>query len=395
MELLIIAGIILALLFNFVNGLNDAANVITTVVATKALTPLKAVFVAATFTLIGPFLFSTAVAKTVGTGIIDPVLLTTPLILSGLVGAIFWIYFCTYFGIPVSSSHSLVGGVMGAGIGAGGFFAVLWPTSASIMGFIWYGLIGIFVGGVLFGAFAYWMGDRDISYFGLGGMMGFAFAIPLSMLLGLVEIRGIFAVVIFIIISPILGFIAAYMLAGMIIRFLSTASTPTRMNAFFKRIQIIAASMDAIGYGANNAQNAMGIITILLLAGGYISFQGDAFFVPFWVIIASCGAISLGTLLGGWKVVDKMAHHITKISPYQGFSASTSSSIVLFGMSFLGIPVSTTHATTGSIMGAGATRGPAAVRWGVVREIVAAWIITVPAAALVSYCFFVLNSIIF
>ncbi|MCP1662491.1 MAG: anion permease [Methanocalculus sp. MSAO_Arc1] len=391
MELLIIAGIALALLFNFVNGLNDAANVIATVVATRALTPLKAIVLAAFFTLVGPFLFSTAVAKTVGTAIVNPDLLTPSLVVIGLVGAVFWLYFCSHFGIPVSASHSLVGGIMGAGIAAGGIVAVLWPTTAAMTGFVYYGIIGTLVGGFIFGCLALAMGDRNMKYPALGALIGFAFAIPISMLLGLIEIRGIFAVAIFIIISPVLGFIAAYTLSGMIMRFLSRAGPPRKMNNLFKKLQIAAASLHAIGHGANDAQNAMGIITAILLAAGYIS----VFEVPIWVILASCGAISLGTLLGGWRVIDKMAHDITKIAPFQGFSASTSGGMVLSAMSTLGIPVSTTHAITGAIMGAGSTQGPAAVRWGIVREIVAAWIITVPAAALVSYCFFVLLSLLF
>ncbi len=389
MELLIISGIILALLFNFVNGLNDAANIIATVIATKVLTPLKAVGLAAFFILVGPLLFTTAVAKTVGEGIIDPDILTPSLIVIGLIGSVFWVYFCSHFGIPVSASHSLIGGILGAGIGAGGALAVLWPSGDVISGFIVYGLIVIAVGGLFFGSLALLMGERNLMYLGLGALIGFAIAIPSSMFLGLVEIRGIFAVAIFIIVSPVLGFIAAYSMAGLIMKYLHRASTPRKMNFIFKKLQVIAASLHAVGHGSNDAQNAMGIITAILLSAGYIS----TFEVPLWVILASCAAISMGTLLGGYRVIDKMAHRITKIAPYQGFSASTSGGLVLSAMSSLGIPVSTTHAITGSIMGVGSTQGPAAVRWGVVREIIAAWIITVPAAALVSYSFFTLISL--
>ncbi|MCP1715890.1 PiT family inorganic phosphate transporter [Methanocalculus alkaliphilus] len=388
MEILIIAGITLALLFNFVNGLNDAANIVATTIATKVLTPIKAIGLAAVFILIGPLLFTTAVAKTVGEGIVDSSILTPSLILIGLVGSVSWLYFCSHVGIPVSASHSLIGGIMGAGIGAGGFVALILPTSDVIADFISYGLIGVIGGAIIFGSLSYLIGDRNPMYLVMGGLIGFAAAIPASMFLGLIEIRGIFAVAIFIIISPVLGFLAAYTMAGMIMRFLSRAGTPERMNYIFKKLQIGATALHAIGHGANDAQNAMGIITAILLSAGYIS----TFEVPLWVIIASCGAISLGTLLGGVRVIDKMAHKITKIVPYQGFSASTSGGLVLSAMSSLGIPVSTTHAITGSIMGVGATQGASAVRWGVVREIVAAWIITVPAAAIVSYSFYMFIS---
>ncbi|MBR1369243.1 phosphate transporter [Methanocalculus chunghsingensis] len=391
MEILIIVGIILALLFNFVNGLNDAANSIATVIATKVLTPLQAVGLAAFFNLVGPLLFTTAIAKTIGKGIVDPAILTPFLLVTGLVGAVFWVFFCSHFGIPVSSSHSLIGGVMGAGIGAGGFFGVIWPSGEVIVAFLRLGFIGLLIGSALFGSFAWCLGDRKLLYFGLGAVIGFAVSIPVGMMLGLVEIKGILAVVIFIVISPTLGFIAAYGFAALIMRYLSHASTPRRMNYIFRKLQIVSASFHAIGHGSNDAQNAMGIITAILVAGGLLT----EFEVPLWVILASCGAISLGTLLGGWRVIDKLANRITRITPYQGFSASTSGGLVLSAMTALGIPVSTTHAMSGAIMGVGSTQGSAAVRWGVVREIIIAWIITIPAAAIVSYVFFAVASQVF
>ncbi|MDO8841034.1 MAG: inorganic phosphate transporter [Methanocalculus sp.] len=390
MELLIIAGIILALLFNFVNGLNDAANSIATVIATKVLTPLQAVGLAAFFNMVGPLLFTTAIAKTIGKGIVDPSVLTPFILVTGLVGSVFWVFFCSHFGVPVSSSHSLIGGLIGAGIGAAGFYAVVWPTWETIALFIELGLMGAVVGAVLFGTFACFCGDKKPIYFGLGAMIGFAITIPLMMLLGVIEIKGILAVIIFIVISPTLGFISAYAFAALIMRYLSHASTPRRMNYYFRKLQIVSASFHAIGHGSNDAQNAMGIITAILVAGGLLT----EFEVPLWVIITSCGAISLGTLLGGWKVIDKLANRITRITPYQGFSASTSGGLVLSAMTILGIPVSTTHAMSGAIMGVGTTQGSAAVRWGVVREIIIAWIITIPAAAIVSYIFFSLASLV-
>lgn len=388
MEFLIIAGIALALLFNFVNGLNDAANSIATVIATKVLTPLQAVGLAAFFNLVGPFLFSTAIAKTIGKGIVDPTMLTPFVLVTGLVGSVFWVFFCSHFGIPVSSSHSLVGGIMGAGIGAAGFFAVMWPDWNTIILMLEIALFGAVAGALIFGAIAYHAGDKKPIYFGLGAIIGIAVMIPTSMFLGIIEIKGILAIVLFIVVSPTLGFIAAYTFAAFIMRYLRNVSTPQRMNYIFRKLQIVSASFHAIGHGSNDAQNAMGIITAILLAGGFIT----VFEVPFWVIIVSCAAISLGTLLGGWRVIDKLANRITRITPYQGFSASTSGGLVLSAMTMLGIPVSTTHAMSGSIMGVGTTQGSAAVRWGVVREIVIAWIITIPAAALVSFCFFAIAS---
>ncbi|GAA5262752.1 inorganic phosphate transporter [Methanocalculus sp.] len=388
MEFLIIAGIGLALLFNFVNGLNDAANSIATVIATKVLTPLQAVGLAAFFNLVGPFLFSTAIAKTIGKGIVDPAILTPFVLVTGLVGSVFWVFFCSHFGIPVSSSHSLVGGIMGAGIGAAGFFAVIWPDWNTIILMLEIALFGAGAGALLFGALAYYAGDKKPIYFGLGAIIGIAIIIPISMFLDIIEIKGILAIVLFIVVSPTLGFIAAYAFAAFIMRYLSRASTPQRMNYIFRKLQIVSASFHAIGHGSNDAQNAMGIITAILFAGGLIT----VFEVPLWVIFASCAAISLGTLLGGWRVIDKLANRITRITPYQGFSASTSGGLVLSAMTMLGIPVSTTHAMSGAIMGVGTTQGSAAVRWGVVREIIIAWIITIPAAALVSFCFFAIVS---
>lgn len=388
MEFLIIAGIGLALLFNFVNGLNDAANSIATVIATKVLTPLQAVGLAAFFNLVGPFLFSTAIAKTIGKGIVDPAILTPFVLVTGLVGSVFWVFFCSHFGIPVSSSHSLVGGIMGAGIGAAGFFAVMWPDWDTIILMLEIALFGAGAGALIFGAIAYYAGDKKPIYFGLGTIIGIAVMIPLSMFLGIIEIKGILAIVLFIVVSPTLGFIAAYAFAAFIMRHLSRAGTPQRMNYIFRKLQIVSASFHAIGHGSNDAQNAMGIITAILFAGGLIT----VFEVPLWVIFASCAAISLGTLLGGWRVIDKLANRITRITPYQGFSASTSGGLVLSAMTMLGIPVSTTHAMSGAIMGVGTTQGSAAVRWGVVREIIIAWIITIPAAALVSFCFFAIVS---
>ena len=203
------------------------------------------------------------------------------------------------------------------------------------------------------------------------------------------EIKGILAVVIFIVVSPVLGFIAAFLLGILIMRILRN-SNPGRVNRGFRPLQILAGAWQSAGNGANDAQNAMGMITAMLFAAGIIS----VFEVPLWVIISSCLAISLGTLLGGWRVIDKMAHKITKIRPYQGFSASVAGGAVLSLMTSFGVPVSTTHAISGSIMGAGSTRGySSAVRWNNVRNIVMAWLITIPASAFLSGIVFLIISI--
>jgi PiT family inorganic phosphate transporter len=390
-EVVIILGITLALLFNFVNGLNDAANSIATIVATRALSPLKAVALASFFNLVGPLVFTTAIAATIGKGIVDTSIITPHLILAGLFGAVIWVFLTSFFGIPISSSHALVGGLLGAGIAAGGLTSILWPQWETVELLIGYMAIGAICGAILMGLIKNKTGANWKIRIGIGSLVGLSLTVPLLIALKIIEVKGILAVVVFIVISPMLGFISAYAF-GLIIMRIFYSYNPTRLNALFKPLQIIAGSFQAIGHGSNDAQNAMGVITAMLLAGGFLT----EFEVPFWVIIISCSAISLGTLLGGWRVVEKMAHKITKIRPYQGFSASTAGGLVLSIMTAFGVPVSTTHAMAGSIMGVGATRGYlSAVKWGIVREIVAAWVITIPASALVSWGVYVAYSSLF
>ncbi|ABN56971.1 MULTISPECIES: inorganic phosphate transporter [Methanoculleus] len=379
MDPIIVLGILLALLFNFANGLNDAANSIATIVATKALTPLQAVLLAGVFNLLGPLLFTTAIAATIGRGIVDPVSLTPMLILMGMVGAVLWVFMTSFFGIPVSSSHALIGGLLGAGIAAAGTGAVLWPSLVLIEQTIFYGLVGAILGAIVTGVVAHHRGDFKPWNLLLGGLIGVTMAIPLAIIAGFLKISGILAVVIFIVISPTLGFLSAFALATLV-TWIFRNHPPRRLSRTFKNLQIFSGSLQAIGHGSNDAQNAMGIITAMLLAGGLIA----EFSVPLWVILTSSLAISLGTLLGGWRVIDKMANRITRIRPYQGFAASTAAGSVLSLMTAFGVPVSTTHAATGAIMGVGATRGYSAVKWGVVREILVAWILTLPAAAIVA-----------
>jgi PiT family inorganic phosphate transporter len=389
MDPIIILGILLALLFNFANGLNDAANSIATIIATKALTPLQAVLLAGVFNLLGPLLFTTAIAATIGRGIVDPVFLTPSMILMAMVGAVLWVLATSYLGIPVSSSHALIGGLLGAGIAAAGTGAVLWPSFAVIEQALFYGLIGAVLGAIVTGALTLWKGEFRPWNLMLGGLIGVTLAIPLAIGMGYLKISGILGVLIFIVISPTLGLISAFVFGTLVVHIFRNYP-PRRLTSIFKNLQIFSGSLQAAGHGGNDAQNAMGIITAMLLAGGMIS----EFAVPLWVILVSSLAISVGTLLGGWRVVDKMANRITKIRPYQGFAASTAAGGVLSLMNVFGVPVSTTHAITGAIMGVGATRGYSAVKWGVVREILIAWILTIPAAAVVSgICFLIARAL--
>ncbi|MFZ3058173.1 MAG: inorganic phosphate transporter [Candidatus Methanoperedens sp.] len=322
MQEFIIFTIILALFFDFINGFHDSANAISTVVATKVLTPIRAVGMAAVGNLIGPLFFSTAIAATIGKGILNIELapnndILVMMIFSALVGAIIWDLITWYFGLPTSSSHALVGGLVGAGLAAIG------STS--------------------------------------------------------VNPAGVEKVVAFMVISPIIGMLAAFILTVFVIRAFYRVS-PSKINKYFKRLQLFSAFFYSVTHGTNDAQKTMGIITVLLVADGSLK----TFHVPLLVILAAHISISLGTFLGGWRIVKTMAQRITKLRPYQGFCAETSGGIVLASMAALGIPVSTTHVISSSIMGVGATDKLSAVRWGIARKIVGAWILTIPAAALIS-----------
>ncbi len=319
---IIIITIVLALLFDFVNGFHDSANAISTVVATKVLTPLQAVGMAAIGNLIGPLFFTTAIAATMGKGIINTDAIRSilsvqqfvVLILSALVGAIIWDLITWRLGLPTSSSHALIGGLIGA-------------ATVSV-------------------------GTKYISSSGVG------------------------KVLLFIVLSPIMGFVAAFILTLIVINIMRK-SAPAAVNGHFKRLQLLSAFFYSVTHGTNDAQKTMGIITIILVADGTLS----AFNVPLWVILASQAAISLGTFFGGWRIVKTMAQKITKLKAYQGFCAETAGGLVLANMAAIGVPVSTTHAISAGIMGIGATQGAKMVHWGVARNIVIAWIITIPASA--------------
>ncbi len=322
MQEFIIFTIILALFFDFINGFHDSANAISTVVATKVLSPAKAVAMAAVGNLIGPLFFSTAIAATIGKGIIKLELVPDNdvlvlMVFSALVGAIVWDLITWYLGLPTSSSHALVGGLVGAGLVAIGK--------------------------------------------------------------GVVNPTGVEKVVTFMILSPIIGMIAAFILTTIVIRTFYRTS-PAKINVYFKKLQLFSAFFYSVTHGTNDAQKTMGIITILLVAYGSLS----TFSVPIWVILICHISISLGTFLGGWRIVKTMAQKITKLRPYQGFCAETSGGLVLASMAWLGIPVSTTHVISSSIMGVGATDKLSAVRWGIARKIVGAWILTIPASAVIA-----------
>jgi len=318
-EVSVYIAISAALFFDFVNGFHDSANSIATVVGTRVLRPLYAVGIAAVANFTGPFIFGTAVALTVGKGIIQPSFSTVDVIFAGLIGAIIWDLVTWYFGLPASSSHALIGGLIGSALLAGGTSALVYP--------------------------------------------------------------GIEKTLTFIVISPTLGFCSAFGIA-IVIMYLFRKYTASYVNKIFGRIQICSSIFFSLTHGANDGQKTMGVITALLISGGML--DSTSFSVPTEVIFASAIAIALGTFFGGWRIVKTMAFKLTSLRPYQGFCAETGGGVILTSMAWLGIPVSTTHAIAGAIMGVGATKRLSAVRWGVGKRIVYAWIITIPASAAVA-----------
>lgn len=379
-EPLILFGIILALALNFVNGLNDASHSIATVVATKALSPAKAVFLTALCNVAGPFLFTTAVAATIGTAIINSNGLTPFSIVIAMGAAIILVFVATRAGIPISSSHAMVGGLLGAGIAVAGLSAIILPTWESVAEVVVYGLSGAVIGAISLGLFT--ASFKEDARFGamLGALCGASLVIPVMMVLGRIQISGLLAIVLFIFISPVIGMVGAFVF-DIIISHLFRHSRRNRMRRIFQPLHVLACLFQATAHGANDGQHAVGVITALLVSSGILM----TFDVPGWVILTSALAIGLGTCFGGWQVVDKMAKEITKIRPYQGFCAATASSAILVAVTHQGIPVSSTHAINGAIIGVGATRGKSAVQWRVVREMVTAWIITIPLAVVVAY----------
>jgi PiT family inorganic phosphate transporter len=311
---LAIAAIIIALIFDFVNGFNDSANSVATVIGTRVLKPLHAVALSAAANFVGPFVFGVAVATTIAKGIVSPDEITVYMIIGGLAGAIAWSSLCTYFGLPISNSHSLIGGIMGAGIIGLGFEQLVYG-----------GLTKVFTG---------------------------------------------------IIIAPIGGVIFGMVLVGIIIAVFAKRK-PAVVNRTFGRLSIISSAWLALTHGANDGQKTMGIIVLILFSADLIS----EIHMPLWVIFAAASAMGLGTFFGGYKVIKTLGLKITRLKPYQGFAAQTGGGVMLAIFALLGIPASTTHAITGSVMGAGAARRIRAVRWKVSRQIIFSWVITIPGAA--------------
>ena len=325
----LVALIFVALAFDFLNGLHDAANSIATVVSTRVLRPQYAVIWAAFFNFIAFLFFGLHVAQTVGTGIVAAEVVDAAVIFGALMGAICWNLLTWWLGIPSSSSHALIGGLAGAGMMKAGLTAIVWS--------------------------------------GLGVT---AAAIVLS---------------------PLLGFLLA-LLFVLIVSWAFVRSTPSAVDNTFRTLQLVSAALYSLGHGGNDAQKTMGVIAVLLFSQGFL---GAAFYVPFWVILTCQAAMGLGTLFGGWRIVHTMGSKITRLHPVQGFCAEAGGAITLFLATYLGIPVSTTHTITGAIIGVGAARKVAAVRWNVASNVVFAWIVTLPATALFGSAFYELGSFLF
>ena len=325
----LVALIFVALAFDFLNGLHDAANSIATVVSTRVLRPQYAVIWAAFFNFIAFLFFGLHVAQTVGTGIVAAEVIDAAVIFGALMGAICWNLLTWWLGIPSSSSHALIGGLAGAGMMKAGLTAIVWS--------------------------------------GLGVT---AAAIVLS---------------------PLLGCLLALLLV-LIVSWAFVRSTPSAVDNTFRTLQLVSAALYSLGHGGNDAQKTMGIIAVLLYLQGFL---GSAFYVPFWVILTCQAAMGLGTLLGGWRIVHTSGSKITRLHPVQGFCAEAGGAVTLFLATYLGIPVSTTHTITGAIIGVGAARKVAAVRWNVASNVVFAWIVTLPATALFGSVFYELGSFLF
>ena len=315
---ILVTLIVVALLFDFLNGLHDAANSIATIVSTRVLRPQYAVFWAAFFNFVAFAVFGLHVANTVGSGIVDAHIVDDRLVFAALAGAIVWNVVTWLLGIPSSSSHALIGGLVGAGFGKAGTSAIVWAgiikTSAAIV------------------------------------------------------------------LSPLLGFFLALLLV-LAVSWICLRAAPITVDSTFRVLQFVSASLYSLGHGGNDAQKTMGVIAVLLFSHG---LSGDTFHVPLWVVLSCQAAMALGTLFGGWRIVHTMGSKITRLTPMQGFCAETGGAITLFLATALGVPVSTTHTITGAIVGVGAARRVSAVRWNVAQGIVVAWVITMPAAALIS-----------
>ncbi|MZP30161.1 inorganic phosphate transporter [Heliobacterium undosum] len=315
-EIVVFAVVFLALAFDYINGFHDTANAVATSVSTRAISPRNAIMLAAVMNFVGA-LSGTAVAKTIGSDIADPGAVTLSVILAALVGAIFWNLLTWYYGIPSSSSHALIGGVIGAVVAGQGVTHLKWA--------------------------------------------------------------GIKKIVFILLASPIIGLVVGFFIMTAL-WWLSRKWTPGRVNQRYLRLQILAATAAAFSHGSNDAQKSMGIITMALFSTGMIA----TFEVPKWTIFACALAMALGTAVGGWKIIRTMGGRIVKLEPINGFAADLSSSMVIYGASLFGMPVSTTHVVSSCIMGVGSAKRVSAVRWVVAKRIVTAWIFTIPASAAVA-----------
>jgi inorganic phosphate transporter, PiT family len=331
--LAVLALIAVALVFDYINGFHDAANSIATVVSTRVLSPGKAVIWAAFFNFVAAFGFGTAVAQTVGAGMVDLSVVTFTVIFAGLTGAIVWDLITWYYGLPTSSSHALFGGYGGAAVAKAGFVAII--------------------------------------------------------------ADGWTRTLIFIVIAPLVGLTVGFLLMVLSINVFQNSS-PRRVDGFFRKMQLVSAAGFSLMHGANDAQKTMGIIAGALFTGGFLQMGADGRLpIPFWVIILAHTAIGLGTLSGGWRIIHTMGTKITKLQPIGGFSAETGAAVAIYGATMLGVGISTTHTITGAIVGVGATRRLSAVRWGVAGQIVWAWILTIPASALIGAVTYHLFSALF
>lgn len=318
---LVVFIVLLALVFDFVNGFHDAANSIATVVSTRVLTPRFAVIWAGFFNFLAAFGFGTHVAKTVGAGMIHPQAVTLHVILAALIGAVAWDLITWFFGLPTSSSHALMGGLAGAAIAHFGFAAI--------------------------------------------------------------NPAGWYSTLLFIILSPIIGLVLGFFMMVSVM-WIFRKSLPATIDKYFGKLQLLSAGLYSLGHGTNDAQKTMGVIALVLALHNQQKVELKTFHIPYLVVVGCCIAIGLGTMFGGWRIVKTMGQKVTKLKPVGGFCAETAGAITLLGTAMAGIPVSTTHTITGAIMGVGATRRLSSVKWGVANRIVWAWVLTIPLSALIS-----------
>ena len=313
----LVVVITLVLIFDFINGFHDSANSIATVVSTKVLSPFAAVALAATFNFVAFLVFPLKVAKTIGSGVINTEIVTLELIAAAVIAAIIWNLITWWLGLPSSSSHTLVGGLVGAAIAGSGFGSVVYS--------------------------------------------------------------GVLKIGAFIVIAPVLGMLMSYLITIIVLHIVQKRS-PSGVDKHFRRLQLLSASAFSLGHGGNDAQKSMGIIWVALYAMGKVPRDSDP---ALWIVLSCHAAIALGTLFGGWRIVKTMGQKITKLKPFEGFCAETAGAVTLFMATVLGIPVSTTHTITGSIIGVGATKRASAVKWGVTTKIFWAWILTIPVSAFI------------